>query len=151
MEIHRLHWLSTNPFERTRRRDQLPAYENCSGFTGIRTIAKTLANSKRIANIQRGSACRSKKIPSGELSSALSNLHLSDLQIHSNLWVRDSMASCTEDLAWRTVVMPRSSGLGLPIKRQTSTWYNSILRKLLIVFLIFGRSESKLESNTPSA
>ncbi len=47
-------WHSTNPFERTGRRDQLPAYENFSGFTGIWTIAKRLANSKRIANIQRG-------------------------------------------------------------------------------------------------
>ncbi len=33
-------WHSTNPFERTGRRDQLPAYENFSGFTGIWTIAK---------------------------------------------------------------------------------------------------------------
>ncbi len=59
-------WHSTNPFERTGRRDQQPAYEKFSGFTGIWTIAKRLANSKHIANIQRGSACRSEKLPAGE-------------------------------------------------------------------------------------
>ncbi len=59
-------WHSTNPFERTGRRDQLPASEIFSGFTGIWTIAKRLANSKRIANIQRGSACRSEKLPAAE-------------------------------------------------------------------------------------
>ncbi len=42
---------STNPFERTGRRDQLTAYETFSDFTGIWTIAKRLAYSKRIADI----------------------------------------------------------------------------------------------------
>ncbi len=42
------------------RRDQLPPYEQ------IWTIAKILANSQRIANLQRGSTCRSEKRPTGE-------------------------------------------------------------------------------------
>ncbi len=46
--------------------EQLPAYKIFSGFTGIWTIAKRLANSKRISNIQRGLACRSERLPAGE-------------------------------------------------------------------------------------
>ncbi len=65
-------WHSTNPFERTGRRDQLPAYKIFSDFTGIWTIVKRLANSKCNANIQRGSVCRSEKPPAGEPTSTCS-------------------------------------------------------------------------------
>ncbi len=45
-----------------------PPCEHFSDFTGIWTAAKGLANSQRIANLQRGSAYKSEKLLASELN-----------------------------------------------------------------------------------